>query len=105
MTHKNFRDEVGMIKGKHYEITAKNIKSHELIGLLVKVVNSTDQSRVGLTGIVLDETKNTIVIESKGKKVTLPKVECDFEFDLNNEFIVLKGNEILKRPEMRVKDF
>ena len=98
-----------MISGKCYEITEKNILGHEMIGLEVNVIKSTDKARVGTKGVVLDETQNTFVvltISKKGKqKVVLPKKECDFEFKLGNEKIVVKGNDVTKRPEDRVKDY
>lgn len=93
-----------MIKGKHYEITAKNILNHEWIGLKVKIAESSDPKRKGMEGIVLDETKNTIVLEIKTEKKVAPKKECVFEFDLNGEKIIVKGKDVMKRPEDRLKD-
>ncbi len=96
-----------MIKGKCYEITEKNLLGHEMIGLRVNVTKSTDKAREGTKGIVLDETQNTFVVltsDGKGKQV-LPKKECEFEFDLEKEKVIVKGKDILKRPEDRVKEF
>jgi ribonuclease P protein subunit POP4 len=94
-----------MIKGKNYEITAKNILGHEMIGLKVKVVKSTDEKRVGSAGVIVDETKNTIVILKGKEKVILPKNECEFEFDLDNEKVLVNGKEMMKRPEERAKEW
>lgn len=103
-----------MIKGKNYSITAENIKGHEIIGLDVLVKKSSDVSREGIMGKVVDETKNTLVIEGKHsssnggvkvKKFIIPKKECDFEFDLNGEKVVVKGIEIMRRPEERAKEW
>lgn len=98
------------MKGKCYEITSKNILGHEIIGLNVKVIKSTDNAREGINGIVLDETLNTIIVLGKHKskmneKFILPKKECEFEFDLENEKVMIKGNDILKRAEDRVKEY
>lgn len=94
-----------MIKGKHYEITAKNLIGHELIGLEVKVTESFDSTKKGMQGIVLEETQNTLVLETKNGKKIVPKKECDFEFVLGEEKVMVKGKEILKRPEDRVKNY
>jgi ribonuclease P protein subunit POP4 len=94
-----------MIRGKHYEITAKNILGHELIGLEVLITESFDPSRKGMKGKVLDETQNTIVLETKKGKKTVPKSECDFEFVLGEEKVTVKGKDILKRPEDRAKNY
>lgn len=94
-----------MIKSKCYEITKENILGHELIGLEVKVIQSTDPKRIGSKGIVVDETKNTFVIIKNGQEQTFPKKECEFEFNLNDEKVIVKGKEILRRSEDRTKEF
>jgi ribonuclease P protein subunit POP4 len=106
-----------MIKGKGYEITAKNILGHEIIGLKARVIKSKDESRAGIEGTVLNETQNTLEIlgnhgqDGSQKKFVIPKQECEFEFNLgkdekgNEEKIIVKGEEILKRPEDRAKEW
>jgi len=99
-----------MIRGKGYEIAAKNLAAHEWCGLKAKVVESTDPKRKGTEGVVVDETQNTLVLEAKGKEIVVPKKECVFEFDLgkdekgNAEKTALKGKDFLKRPEDRAKE-
>lgn len=88
-----------MIKGNGYEINDKNILNHEIIGLDVCVKKSNDQKKIGVKGKIIDETKNTIVLEN-GK--ILPKKECIFEFDINKK-IEIAGEKIMKRPEDRIK--
>ena len=89
---------------KHYEITKENIKNHELIGLNVVVKESSDPKKTGLKGKVMNETQNTIVISTKIGEKVLPKKECVFEFNLEGEKILIKGKEVVKRPEDRLKD-
>lgn len=45
-------------------LTPETLTRHELCGLHVEVVESTDPSRVGIAGRVVRETTNTLVIES-----------------------------------------
>ena len=40
--------------------TQENLLGHELIGLNVKISKSTDETRKGLQGKVIWETKNTL---------------------------------------------
>lgn len=98
-----------MIKEKKYEITPENCKAHELIGLKVKVIKSSDKAREGISGIVVDETQNTFKISGKHnaceKEFIIPKKECEFEFELGDEKVIIKGNEIAKRPQDRLKDW
>jgi len=44
----------------------------ELIGSIVKVVQSKNQSLIGIYGKVIDETKNTITLQN-GKRIKLIK--------------------------------
>lgn len=94
-----------MIKSKCYEITKENILGHELIGLEIIVIQSTDPKRIGTKGIVVDETQNTFVIINDGEEQVIPKKECEFEFNLNGEKVIIKGKEILRRSEDRTKEF
>ena len=90
-----------MIKSPQYCISRENILMHELIGLNVLVVKSTDRNREGMKGKVIDETKNTLVLE--GGKV-IPKKEVEIEFELGNEKVLVEGKKILGRSEDRVKN-
>ncbi len=42
------------------KITPRNLLKHELIGLLVEVIDSSHKGFVGISGIVVDETMKTI---------------------------------------------
>ncbi len=95
-----------MISGKNFAVNKENILAHELIGLWVKVIDSTDKKRKGLNGMVVDETKNTLRIESDGKEKILPKKECVFEFRLPDKDIVeVNGKKLCFRPEDRIKEY
>ena len=86
-------------------ITPKNILQHELVGLPVRVVDSTCSNYKGLSGIVVGETYNMLKISHDLKAIkTVPKKECTFEFALDSRVKVrVKGEVILGRPEDRVK--
>ena len=45
-----------------YEITPGNIVYHTLIGLETVVAGSTNPDMVGINGVVVDETRNTLLI-------------------------------------------
>jgi len=91
---------------KKYNITKNNILAHELIGLRAKVVKSTDKSREGIEGIIIDETKNTIKIESGKRKEILPKKEVTLEIELpSGEKTIVECKEIMFKPEDRTKVF
>ena len=75
--------------------------TYELIGENIEITKSTNKSQLGLQGQVIDETKNTIKIQTKQGKKTVLKSTIDFE--IKNKKITIKGNTIKKRTEDRLK--
>lgn len=75
----------------------------ELIGLNIEVVDSKNKSLVGLKGKVVNETKNTIVIEYDGKEKTLLKDQVKLLIHFQKEKVVAEGKLFLGRPEERIK--
>jgi ribonuclease P protein subunit POP4 len=89
---------------KYKYFTPENILCHELIGLTLKVVKSTDPTKVGVVGKIIDETKNTFKIQTKKKIVVLPKKESSFEIILpNNVHVGVAGKIIAFRHSDRTK--
>jgi ribonuclease P protein subunit POP4 len=83
---------------------ATAVVQSEFIGLDAKIVRSTNPSYVGLSGQVVDETRNTLVIRHKNGDKVIIKESAVFQFTLPNGTIVeVEGNAILGRPEDRVK--
>lgn len=85
-------------------ISAKDLIRHELIGLRVEVANSTNKFHVGIRGLVVDETKNLLVIETDKGIKKIQKKGTDFIFMIpDGKSVKVKGTIIVKRPEERVK--
>jgi ribonuclease P protein subunit POP4 len=81
------------------------ILQDEFIGLKLKVVKSTNPSCIGLSGRVIDETKNTFKILCKnGEEKILIKENCVFHFTLPDKTVIeVDGKVLIGRPEDRVK--
>ena len=80
-----------------------NLHMHELVGLRLRVVRASDGGMVGMEGIVIDETRETLVIEGERRR-TLPKRGTVFEFTLEDgTTALLVGDDIAYRPEDRTK--
>ena len=85
------------------EVTEKNLLYSTFIGLNVEIINSSQRNLVGLKGSIVDETKNLIVIESKGKEVQVPKVSSVFRFYLSGGTVDVEGRKITFRHYERPK--
>jgi len=74
----------------------------ELIGLHIIVTDSKNKTLVGLSGKIIDETRDTIIIKtSKGDK-KLIKQSIKFQIlDENN--LEINGSKIIGRSEDRIK--
>jgi len=80
------------------------IVQQELIGLDAKVVRSSHPGYVGVSGRVLDETRNTIIILHENKKKIIIKSTAVFHFTMPDGTIVeIDGKTIIGRPENRIK--
>jgi len=75
---------------------------HELIGLKVDVVASTNPAMVGIAGRVVDETRNTLMVDACGDR-RLPKDACTFAFTLpDGRKVRVDGARLVGRPEDRI---
>ncbi len=85
-------------------ITPKNLVRHELVGLDVRVVESTNPSQIGLSGRVVDESRNVLTIETAHGVRNLPKNQCTFSFLLpSGERVRVEGRLLVSHPEDRIK--
>ncbi|MEM1550320.1 MAG: ribonuclease P protein subunit [Candidatus Bathyarchaeia archaeon] len=81
------------------------ILQDEFIGLKVKIVKCTNPSCIGLSGVIIDETKNTFKILCKdNSEKMLIKENCIFHFTLPDRTVVeIDGKVLVGRPEDRIK--
>ena len=85
-------------------ITSANIRIHELIGLKARVAQSLSQPYQGISGTVVDETKNTLVLLTRKGEKTVPKKGSVFSFHLpSGQEAKVDGSGIAFRPYDRPK--
>lgn len=71
----------------------------EFIGKFIRVLKSSNPFDVGITGRVVDESRNMLVIETEdGEKKLIKKTVV---IDMNGKIIY--GKDIVGRPEDRLK--
>ena len=64
----------------------------------IQVTDSTDPTLVGMSGMVVDETLRTILVNTGSKEVTLAKDTIRFTIDDEN----IDGTLVGQRPEERI---
>ena len=75
----------------------------EYLGREITVVSHSNRTLSGRKGIVLMETKKTLVIRSD-KNVIVPKQTGKFTLNFDGLPQVIDGDLILMRPEERIKN-
>ena len=76
---------------------------YELIGIEAEVVDARNEANIGIKGTVVDETKNTLVIETEKGKKRVIKQNAVFEFKFGKQRIRIDGKLLIGRPEERLK--
>jgi ribonuclease P protein subunit POP4 len=85
-------------------IKPENILRHELIGLKAIVARSSNTLLVGTRGQIVDETRNTVKLNTREGVKMIPKGVVVFRFDLPDGSIVeVEGAKLVGRPENRMK--
>lgn len=82
---------------------AQNIAMHELLGTTAKVCLAKSKAFEGLCGMVVDETKHTLVLERAGRQLRVPKKGCTFVFTYEGKKSKVQGAQIAYRSEDRIK--
>lgn len=80
-----------------------NLARHELIGLDVLVESNTEPGIVGLRGRIVDETRNTFLLETERKVLRIPKKNASLTFDLpDGQRARVAGSVLISQPENRI---
>ena len=76
----------------------------EFVGAYLEVLKSYNKNCEGIKGIIVDETKNMLIIQANNGLKKLIKHNCVFEITFNdNQKFTINGNKITYRPEDRIK--
>lgn len=76
----------------------------EFIGTEAKVAGSSHRANVGISGKIVDETRNTFTILHGGKRKVVPKETSVFHFMFPDKTVVeIYGRLLTGRPEDRLK--
>jgi ribonuclease P protein subunit POP4 len=75
------------------------VEKQEFIGKKIKIIESKNKTLENVSGTVIDETKNTITVETEKGQKTIVKNQAAFEIDGKK----VEGKKISLRPEDRIK--
>lgn len=75
------------------------------LGKQIKVLCSGDSTKIGLKGIVQDETKNMFLIKTKKGIKKIPKEDNIFEIEIEEKMKEIKGNDICYILADRIKKY
>jgi ribonuclease P protein subunit POP4 len=80
-------------------VSLKDLLRSEFIGNQIKIIEAKNSSLIGLTGKVINESKNMLTIDTGSKTKSLIKNQITFIF--KGKKVV--GKSISSRPEERIK--
>lgn len=80
----------------------ENVLVHEIIGLGAKIVESTDPTLNGISGLIVFETRNTILIRTDfAVKRIAKKAAKRIEINTQSGVCFISGLSLIGRPEDR----
>jgi ribonuclease P protein subunit POP4 len=84
-------------------INPGNVCRHELTGLAVKVESSTNSFQNNISGRIVDETKNMLVIHTGTGLKKVQKIGAVFQIHLPDDTLVrVDGSVLASQPEKRI---
>uniref|UniRef100_A0A0P4WD40 Ribonuclease P protein subunit p29 n=1 Tax=Scylla olivacea TaxID=85551 RepID=A0A0P4WD40_SCYOL len=86
------------------ETIQNRVRKMDYFGCFLRVTRSRCSEYVGIQGIVIRETKNTLVMVCPDDHVkTIPKVHSEFSFVVDGVGFSIMGNHLHQRPAERAK--
>ncbi len=80
------------------------MKYCEYIGKHLTIIKSSNKSQLGMSGKIVFETKGTFrIIASDTEKTIIKRNNCFMLIDNENKSFIVKGNDIEKKPQERIK--
>lgn len=69
----------------------------------MEIMDSKNKNLIGIKGVVIDETKNTLAIKEDNIVKTILKKQVVLKFNYGENNIIVDGNLLIGRPEDRIK--
>jgi ribonuclease P protein subunit POP4 len=79
------------------------LAENELVGLHCEVVKSSQKHQEGLQGKIVDESLNTLTLETKQGQKKIQKKAVTLKISFPNKELTIQGEDLLQRPHERLK--
>jgi RNase P/RNase MRP subunit p29 len=78
---------------------------HDLIGfeVFLKLKSKIKESDYLINGIIIDETKNLVIIQNNNQIKKYIKKDYIFRFKIDNDLLEIDGSKIVGKPENRLR--
>jgi len=87
-------------------ISPRNILRHELIGLDVSVAEASNPLHRGISGQIIDETRNTLLIRTPCGDRRIQKQCSRFRIILpEGTEVIIDGSALISAPERRITQY
>jgi ribonuclease P protein subunit POP4 len=81
----------------------ENVLVHEIVGLGAKILESTDTTLDGISGLIVFETRNTILIRTDfAVKQIAKKAAKKIEINTQSGVCFISGLSLIGKPEDRI---
>ena len=85
-------------------ISCQNVIRHELIGLDVLVAGAANPFHKGVSGHIIDETRNLVAIQTQAGIKKIPKYGSTLRLCLpDNTLVEIHGSALILAPEKRLR--
>ncbi len=73
-----------------------------LIGKKIKIAESSDRTLLGVSGQIVDETRNTLVVQTQTTRKKIPKSIVTIQLEAADKSFRLQGRDLIGTPQERI---
>ena len=75
----------------------------ETIGMHVRITESVNSELIDISGVIIDETKHMLKLDTKFGEKLIPKKICTFKISNHNDTNTISGTKLHNRSHERLE--
>ena len=75
----------------------------EPIGMYARITESVNSELVHISGVIIDETKHMLKLDTKFGEKLIPKKICKFKISNHNDTTIISGTKLHNRSHERLE--